>query len=119
MINQIFLIFLTIGIFEFLNYYRLINILKSSLIIYKKLFKTLNLKQVSDFRKEKIILHYSKQLFIFSIKIFFILTCIIIIILVIIFISKSFAYLITSPLGLIEIAVIFYIYNKLRKTTHG
>ena len=117
MINQIFLIFLTIGIFEFLNYTRLINILTSSLIIYKKLFKALNFKQVSDFRKEKIILNYSKLLFIFAIKIFFILSCIIIVILVIIFISNSFANLIISPLGMIEIAVIFYIYNILRKKT--
>lgn len=115
MTNQLLLIFLAISIFEFINYFKLVNILKSSFIIYKKLFKTFKFKKVSDFRKEILILNYAKLLFIFSLKIFFLLGCIIMIVLIIIMISNSFKNLIISILGLIEFAIIIYIYSIIKK----
>jgi len=119
LINQFLLFFLTIGIFELINLSKLINIVKSSLIICKKLIKIFNFKKVSDKRKEMVILNYSKLLIIYSVKIFFILSCIFIAIFIINFFSKSFTNLIISPLGIIEVTFIFYIYYKLRNKVYG
>ena len=119
MINQFLLFFLIICTFEFINHFKIFNILKSILIIYKKIIKILYFKKVSDTRKQMVILNYSKQLIIYSVKIFFILSFIFVFILIIIFFSNSFVNLMISPLGIIEITIIFYIYNKFRNKLYG
>ena len=77
-----------------------------------KLFK---FKKVSDFRKEKLILNYSKSLFIVSIKIFAILISIFIFMLILNLLSNSFLNLVISILGIIELSIVFVIYHLLRR----
>ena len=78
MINQLLLICSAIIIYEFIRYVKLIDIVQLNLKIYQKILKLFKFKKVSDFRKEKLILNYSKSLFIVSIKIFAILISILI-----------------------------------------
>ena len=77
-----------------------------------KLFKY---KNVSDFRKEKSILNYSKSLFTLSIKIFLILISILIFIYILSLLSQSFLDLVISIFGIIELSLIIIIYHQLRK----
>ena len=102
MINQLLLICSTIIIYEFIRYVQLIEIVKSNLKIYQKILKLFQYKNVSDFRKEKLIFKYSKSLFILSIKIFSILILILIFIYTLNLLSQSFLNLIIntdSPLN--------------------
>ncbi len=115
MINQILLICSSIIIYEFIKYSKFINIVKSNLKIYKKILKLFKFNKVSDFRKEKLILNYSKSLFIVSIKIFAILISIFILMLILNLFSNSFLNLVISILGIIELSIIFIIYHIVRK----
>ena len=101
MINQLLLFCSAIIIYEFIKYVQLINIVKSNLKIYKKILKLFEFKKVSDFRKEKLILNYSKSLFIVSIKIFAILVFIFIFMLILNLLTNSFLNLIIYILGII------------------
>ena len=114
MINLLLAGLSTIIIYEFLRFLKFIFIVKSNLKIYKKIIKLLKSKKVSDFRKEKLILNYSKSLFIISFKIFFIIILIFFFILLIDQLSNSFLNFIVSTLGIIEIILISTIYSKLR-----
>ena len=73
MINHILLICSTVIIYEFIIHIKFKDILKSNLKIYQKILKLIQYKNVSDFRKEKLILNYSKSLFKVSVKIFVII----------------------------------------------
>ena len=115
MINQLLIIFSTIFIYESVKYLRLINIIKSNLKIYKKIFSLLQSNKTSDFRREKLILNYSKSLLISSIKIIIIFIIILIFIFLINNLSSSFVNFATSLYGFTEISFIFFIYHKLRK----
>lgn len=115
MINQILLIFSAIAIYEFINYIKFINIVRSNLKIYKKILNLFKFKKVSDFRKEKLILNYSKTLFIVSIKIIAIVTTIFIFMLSLYLLSESFLSLVFSVFGIIELSIIFIIYNLFKK----
>mgnify|MGYP001493260764 CR=1 FL=1 len=119
MINQLLLTCSAIIIYEFIKYFKLLNIIQLNLLIYKKLFKIFKFKKVSDFRKELLIVHYAKKLFKISIKIIFLLSIIIIFFMIINFISNSFKNLIFSLLGIIEITIIFLIYHQIRKKIYG
>ena len=55
MINHILLICSSIVIYEFIRYVKFTNFIKSNLKIYKKILKLFKYKNVSDFRKEKLI----------------------------------------------------------------
>ena len=115
MINQLLIIFSTIFIYEFVKYVRLINIIKSNLKIYKKIFSLLKSNKTSDFRKEKLVLNYSKSLLISSIKIIIIIIIILIFIFLINKLSSTFINFTTSLYGFTEISLLFFIYHKLRK----
>ena len=69
LINYFLLISSVIIIYEFSRYVQFIKTVETNLS-YKKILKLFNFKNISDFRKEKLILNYSRSLFIFSIKIF-------------------------------------------------
>ena len=94
MINHILLVCSSVLIYEFIRYIRFSDILKSNLKIYQKILKLFKYKNVSDFRKEKLIFNYSKSLFIVSIKIVAILI---------------------SIFGIIELTLVVIIYHQLRK----
>ena len=81
-------------IYEFIQLVNFINIVKSNLKIYQKILKLFKYKNVSDFRKEKLLFNYSKSLLLISIKI-------------IVFIL--------SILGIIELSIIFMIYHLIRR----
>lgn len=119
MINQIFLICFVIISYEFIKYIKFHKLFLLNFEIYKKIFNLLKLKRVSDLRKEKLILNYSKLLFVSSIKIL----CVIIIILFFIFIinliSETFFNLVISVIGIIELTMIFIFYHIIRIAING
>lgn len=115
MINHILLICSSIVIYEFIRYAKFTDIIKSNLKIYQKILKLFKYKNVSDFRKEKLIFKYSKSLFILSIKIFSILILILIFIYTLNLLSQSFLNLIISIFGIIELSIIIIIYHQLKK----
>jgi len=115
LINHILLICSSIVIYEFIRYVKFTDIIKSNLKIYQKILKLFKYKNVSDFRKEKLIFKYSKSLFILSIKIFSILILILIFIYTLNLLSQSFLNLIISIFGIIELSIIIIIYHQLKK----
>jgi len=115
LINQLLLICSAIIIYEFIRYVQLIDIVKSNLKIYQKILKLFQYKNVSDFRKEKLILNYSKTLLLVSVKIIVILIFILVFMMILNLISNSFINLVISILGIIELSIVFLIYHLIRK----
>ncbi len=115
MINHILLVCSSVIIYEFIRYIRFNDILKSNIKIYKKIIKLFKYKNVSDFRKEKLIFNYSKSLFVVSIKIIAIISLLIILLFVLNILSKSYLNLIVSILGIIELSIVFMIYHFIRR----
>ena len=115
MINHILLICSSVVIYEFINYVNFASVIKSNLKIYQKILRLFRYKNVSDLRKEKIILNYSKSLLFVSTKIIIILISITVFILILNLLSNSYLNLIVSVLGVIELSIIFAIYHLIRK----
>ena len=115
MINHILLLFLGTIIYEFIRYVNFKDIFKANIRIYKKILELFNYKNVSDFRKEKLIFYYSKSLSLISLKIFSIIIAILIFLFLLSLISKSFLNLIISLLGIMELSIFIVIYHLLRK----
>ena len=115
MINHILLICSSIVIYEFIQLVNFTNIVKSNLKIYQKILKLFQYKNVSDFRKEKLILNYSKTLLLVSIKIMVILISILVFMIILNLISNSYLSLVISILGIIELSIFFLIYHLIRK----
>ena len=115
MINHILLIFSSVLIYEFIKYFNFLNIIKSNLKIYKKILKIFKYKNVSDFRKEKLIFNYSKSLLLVSIKIIGILIFILVFMIILNLLSNSYLSLVISILGILELSIIFLIYHFIRK----
>ena len=115
MINHSLIICFVIITYEFVKYVNLNNIVKSNLVVYKKILRLFKYSKASDFRKEKLILSYSKLLFIISIKIFTIIFSIFIFLMIINLISNYFINLVSSILGIIELSIFFLIYHLIRK----
>tara|TARA_B110000858_G_C17378209_1_gene282574 strand:- start:88 stop:453 length:366 start_codon:yes stop_codon:yes gene_type:complete len=115
LIDQLLLICSAIIIYEFIRYVQLIDIVKSNLKIYQKILKLFQYKNVSDFRKEKLILNYSKTLLLVSVKIIVILIFILVFMMILNLISNSFINLVISILGIIELSIVFLIYHLIRK----
>ncbi len=115
MINHLLLIFFIIIVYEFLKFLRLKNIIKLNFTIYKELFELFSSKEISDNKKEKLILVYAKSLFITSIKIISILFCILFIGMIFNYLSKTFLDLVISFVGLVETSLLFIIYHQIRK----
>ena len=115
MIDQLLLICSAIIIYEFIQLVNFTNIVKSNLKIYQKILKLFQYKNVSDLRKEKLILNYSKSLLLVSIKIIVILISIFIFMTILNFLSNSYLNLVLSLFGIIELSVFFLIYHLIRK----
>ena len=115
MINHSLIICFVIITYEFVKYVNLNNILRSNLVVYKKILRLFKYSKASDFRKEKLILSYSKLLFIISIKILTIIFSIFIHLMIINLISNSFINLVISILGIIELSIFFLIYHLIRR----
>jgi hypothetical protein len=115
LINHILLICSSIVIYEFIQLVNFTNIVKSNLKIYQKILKLFQYKNVSDFRKEKLILNYSKRLLSVSIKIIVILISILVLMMIFNLISNSFINLVISILGMVELSIFFLIHHLIRK----
>ena len=102
-------------IYEFVKYVEFNSIIKSNLKIYQKILRLFKYKNVSDFRKEKLILNYSKLLLIVSTKIFVVLISILVFILTLNLLSNSYLNLVISVFGIIKLSIIFLIYHLIRK----
>ena len=97
------------------NYLNLFNIIKLNLKLCLKFINLLKYKKISNLRKEKISIQYSKLLLISSLKILMIIFTILVIILIFKRISESFVSFILSFNGIVEIAIIVFIYHKFKK----
>jgi hypothetical protein len=109
------LLILTIFSIEILHFFNFKIIVFNNLKLYKKIFRLFRLKKVSDEHKEKVLLKYSKNIFIISIKIILILLSILLLIFILNFLIKDFLYLIFSMLGFLEMIAFFLTYTFLRK----
>ena len=119
MINHILLICSSVIIYEFIQLVNFTNIIKSNLKIYQKILKLFQYKNVSDFRKEKLILNYSKTLLLVSIKIIVILISIFVFMMILNLFFNSYLNFIISILGIIELSIVFIIYHIIRKKNHA
>lgn len=119
MITQMGLIFIVILSYELLRYLRFIYLFKVNINLYKKIFKLLTYKKVSDFRKEKAILNYSKNLFLNSIKIIIILLTVLFLVAILSYLDKNFFYFLSNILGIFETILLFIIYSYIRKKIHA
>ena len=115
LINQILLVCFSIFLYEFIKYVNLFNIIKTKKNIYQKIYNLFKYKKASDFRKEKLILYYSKSLFIASIKLILIAILLLLIVYVLSLLSIFFFDLIISILGAVELTLIIIIYHLLRE----
>ena len=115
MINHILLICSSVVIYEFINYVKFANVIKSNLKIYQKIFRLFSYKNVSDFKKEKLIINYSKKLLLVSTKIIVIIFSIFAFMVILNLLSNSYLNLVISVLGIIELSIIFLIYHLIRK----
>ena len=107
--------FSTVVIYEFNKLVGFTNIVKSNLKIYQKILKLFQYKNVSDFKKEKLILNYSKTLLLVSIKIIVILISILVFMIILNLLFNSYLNFIISLFGIIEMSVFFLIYHLIRK----
>ena len=113
------LVIFVILTFEILKYFKISNLVKENLKIYKSFLKLFNNKQLSDSLKEKEIMMHSKNLIFISTKIFLILSLIFGIILIEnVLIDKYLKFLI-SVKGILETILIFSIYYFSRKALSG
>ena len=114
MINHLLTILTSVIIYEFLRRVQFIYTIRSNLNLYNKILKLFKFKNVSDLRKEKLILNYSKSLLITSIKILLIIFAIIIFILIVNLLSDTFLKFLLSILGILEVSFIFIIFHLIR-----
>ena len=119
MINHILLICSSVVIYEFIKLINFTNILKFNLKIYKKIIKLFVKKNVSDLRKEKLILNYSKTLLLISIKIIISLISIFSFVIILNLLSHSYLNFIMSIFGIIELSTVFLIYHLIRKKLYA
>ena len=115
MISHLLIILFVIFIYEMINYFDFVQILKLNIKTLRKLIGLIKLRNSSDLRKEKLILNYSRTLFLTSLKILITILFIFILILILNIFFASFLESIWSLFGTIEIIFTIIIYNKLRK----
>ena len=108
-----------IFIYEFIKYINFFNIIKSNLKIYQKIINLFRYKNVSDFRKYKLIINYSKSLFVVSIKIITILLTILVLVLILNLQFNEYLNLLISILGIVELSIVFIIYHLIRKKLYA
>ncbi|MDA9646289.1 hypothetical protein N9S92_00805 [Candidatus Pelagibacter sp.] len=119
MIIHIAIILVCIIAYEILFFFDILKLTKLNISVYKKFFKLLRLKKISDNWKEKVFLNYSKTLFITSIKI---LSIIILVMLLVMIINKfvdGFYIQIFSLVGFIESVVVILFYTYIKRKING
>lgn len=84
-----------------------------------KIIKLLKMKKVSDARKEKILLFYSKLLFISSIKILIVVLIIVSFLYILNLFSNTLFDVILSIAGIAQLSIIFIIYHLIRKKIYA
>jgi len=119
MIAHLGLLAIVIILYETFNFINLKNLINKNINILKKLYQLISYKKVSDIWKEKILLGYSKFIFLSSLKIILILIIILFTIFLINSIDENFYNLILSFSGFIKATIIFVIYTYLRKIING
>ena len=119
MINHLLLICLIILIYEFVKFTNLLRNIQSIFNLYKKFLILSKYNRVSDFRKEKSTLNYSKSLLVLSIKITINFFFILILITILNKISLSFINFILSLPCLVEVTIFFLIYHKFKKKIYA
>ena len=119
MITQLGLIFIVILSYELLRYSKFIYLLKINISIYKKIFKLLTSQKVSDAKKEKGILNYSKNLFFNPVKIIIILLIILFLIVILSFLDGNFISYISDVFSIFKMILLFLIYSYIRKKIHA
>lgn len=115
MINHVLLICSTIIIYEILFNYNFLKLIKTNLNIFKKIIKLKNLKNISDIKKERALIIYSKSMFFSSSKILIIIMSIIILLLMLNLISNSYLKFLMSFSGVLGFSLIAILYHKIRK----
>ena len=113
------LFLLVILSYEFLNFFKFRYLIKTNLDLYKKLFKLLKLKNVSDNYKLNLLLKYSKNLFLVSIKIGIILSILIMFFFIIDLLTEDLMSFLFNVVGIIEITFLLIIYIIMRKKIHA
>jgi hypothetical protein len=114
LIDQLLLIISLITIYEFIKYIKLKVLIYLNLNIYKKFIKAIILKNITDYRKEKLIFSYARKLFFVSIKILAIILAILILMSFFRIFSNTFLNLVFSTYGIFEMIFVFLIYHKFR-----
>ena len=114
MIIHIKLILFVIFTIEVLKRFYLFSKFKNIKIFCLKLFRLINLRKVSDKWKEKALFRYSKDIFILSIKIFFILILIFLFYVILIHLDELTRNYFFSIIGFTEISVLTLLYYKIR-----
>lgn len=114
MINHFLILILIIFTTELLNFFKIKKIFLNNKRIYLNLFQVFNKKNISDNRKEELILKFSKLLINESLKILVIIFLIFIFIFVLNLVSTDFIKFLISTFAIIELSLIFIIYIYLR-----
>ncbi len=114
MINRLLLIGYIIGIFELTNFIKLRHIINKNLKIYNKIIKLFSAKKLTDVKKEKLILFYSKALFLISIKLLVVILIIFFFLILIALFNPYFLSYVISLNGILEVIIISTIYYIFR-----
>ena len=114
MINHFLILILIIFTTELLNLFKIKKIFLNNKRIYLGLFEVLNNKNISDNRKEELILRYSKFLFNESLKLLAIIILFFVFIFLLNVVSTDFIKFLSSTIVIIELSLIFIIYIYLR-----
>ena len=102
LINHFLILILIIFTTELLNLFKIKKIFLNNKRIYLGLFEVLNNKNISDNRKEELILRYSKFLFNESLKLLAIIILVFVFILLLNVVSTDFIKFLSSAINIIE-----------------
>ena len=115
MVTQIILIINIIIIYEILNFFNFYKLIENNISFYKKIFKLFKFKRVSDNWRERLLLNYSKNLLLASLKIILVLIICLLIIFVSNFFKKDYYIFLLSITGFFEIIFLAAGYSLIKK----
>lgn len=100
--------------YEFIKFLKLIKQFKNIYELYRKIFKLLISKKISDNWKEKVLLKYCLDLFTVSVKIIIIIIIIILLFYISDYFSNDFIEYMLGAKGIIQMSLCLIIYHYLR-----
>ena len=115
MIDYILIILFSIFSYEIIKFCNLFNIIKKYLECYKNFFKLINNKNIEEKDKQILIINNSKELIFLSMKVIAIILLLFISIFIFNILFNNFYLLILNFISFIQIIIISFFYNKLRK----